>query len=100
MGNKAIQLAIQLANQGYLAIGLYKPQVNDETPDYIAYNPDLYGCMAQGDTMAEAMANLETARIDYMAHLLDQNLPIPHPTPINGDMVVVDFDCIIWRHVD
>lgn len=48
-------------------------------PCYMAEHPDLYGCMAQGDTPEEAIQNLRAAREDYIAALLDAGIAIPLP---------------------
>lgn len=55
----------------------------DKTTDgdyiYVALNPELEGCLAQGDTIAEAQENLREFRIDYIEHLLETEMPIPEP---------------------
>lgn len=55
----------------------------DETTDgdtiYVATNPDLPGCIAQGDTIAEAEDILAEVREDYIAYLLAHNLAVPEP---------------------
>lgn len=42
----------------------------DGMPCFMAYNPELEGCMAQGPTPQEALANLKEARSEYIAELL------------------------------
>jgi predicted RNase H-like HicB family nuclease len=55
----------------------------DETTDggtmYVALNPELDHCIAQGETTKEAQENLDQFRIDYIEHLLNNNLPVPEP---------------------
>ena len=46
---------------------------------YVARHPELYGCKAQGDTIREAMTNLEIARADYIWALQSIGEPIPAP---------------------
>ncbi len=46
---------------------------------YVALHPDLPGCMSQGDTPAEARANLDDAREMYIASLVEDGLPVPEP---------------------
>lgn len=46
---------------------------------YVATNPELPGCYAQGDTMQEAEGILAEVRTDYIAYLLSHNMPIPEP---------------------
>ena len=44
---------------------------------FIAHCPELPGCMAQGETMEEAIKNLEDAKVDYIESLLEDGLDIP-----------------------
>ena len=57
--------------------------MSDETVDgksvYLLSHPELPGCMAQGDTIGEAMDNLKDARIEYILSLLEDKLPVPSP---------------------
>lgn len=46
---------------------------------YVATNPELPGCYAQGDTMQEAEEILAEVREDYIAYLLSRNLSVPEP---------------------
>ncbi len=52
----------------------------DGTLCYMASHPELYGCMAQGNTPEEALANLSVARADYIAALREAGREIPLPT--------------------
>jgi predicted RNase H-like HicB family nuclease len=56
-----------------------KEEVADGVTLYLAINPELEGCMAQGDSPEEAIANLDEVRTDYIEHLLDHKLPVPSP---------------------
>jgi predicted RNase H-like HicB family nuclease len=49
---------------------------------YVASHPELYGCLAQGRTPAEALYNLAQTRPRYLAMLLEMDLEIPLPTGI------------------
>jgi predicted RNase H-like HicB family nuclease len=51
----------------------------DGEPLYVALNPELEGCLAQGETIREATTNLSVFRIDYIEHLLAHDLPVPYP---------------------
>ena len=57
--------------------------MSDETVDgksvYLLSHPELPGCMAQGDTIGEAMDSLKDARIEYILSLLEDKLPVPSP---------------------
>ncbi len=48
-------------------------------PCYVAYHPELPGCMAQGDTIIEAQRELDEVRALYLAHLAEHGLPVPLP---------------------
>jgi antitoxin HicB len=51
---------------------------NDE-PGYVAIHPDLEGCMAQGETADEAVAQLNAARELWIRTRFEDGLPIPEP---------------------
>ena len=48
----------------------------DETGGYVAVCPALPGCYSQGDTVAEAMANIKEA--------IDGNVPLVNNGPFGG----------------
>lgn len=52
----------------------------DGEPCYVAYHPDLEGCMSHGDTIEEALSNLREARTLYLSTLLEKGLDIPLPS--------------------
>ena len=70
--------AKELATKDY-AIRIVVDKTTDGESIYMASNPELEGCMAQGETVEEAQSILEEVRIDYLAHLLEYGLPIPGP---------------------
>ncbi len=70
--------AIELSKIGYTT-ELLRDKATDSSYIYLAVNPELEGCMAQGETPQDALTNLEEVRIDYFEHLLEFNLPIPSP---------------------
>jgi predicted RNase H-like HicB family nuclease len=51
----------------------------DGSVRYVAEHPDLPGCMSDGGTPEEALANLDDARRLYLETLLINGLPIPEP---------------------
>lgn len=56
----------------------------DETAEghiYVAENPELLGCMAQGRTLIEAIKELNEGRIDFIYFLLEDGLEVPKPQP-------------------
>lgn len=53
--------------------------VREEEGIVVAFHPDLMGCVAQGDTADEALANLDEARAAWLEVRLAEHLPIPEP---------------------
>ena len=82
------QRAIELAQRPYLSVTMMTYPRSDYP--YIAINPNLNGCMAQGKTMQEAKDNLDAFRIDYMEHLLEHGLPIPDLV-LMQDVITIDL---------
>ena len=81
---KAIQdRAKHLANQPY-AIEVKKDKTTSGEDVYLATNPDLYGCMAQGSTVEEALSNLADARLDYIEGLLEDGEPVPDVVTVSS----------------
>ena len=52
---------------------------SDEDGGYIADIPDLEACSAFGDTRAEALAELETAKAAWLEAAHAESKPIPEP---------------------
>ncbi len=67
----------------YLARQYASVVTPDETTDgsftYLAYHPDLDGCMSDGETPDEALANLEEAKKLYIETLVEKGLEVPPP---------------------
>jgi predicted RNase H-like HicB family nuclease len=70
--------AEELAARRYLMFVFHEMTTEDE-PIYVALNPELDGCFAQGETSQEARENLNAFRVDYIHHLLSHGLPVPEP---------------------
>jgi antitoxin HicB len=51
----------------------------DDDGGYFATNPDLDGCMAEGETPSEAIANLANSRELWMETRLANGYPVPEP---------------------
>ena len=66
----------------------------EETTDggicFTASHPELPGCMAHGDTKAEALTNLTEARRLYLQALVKRGLPLPRPT--SGTSTIVTWE--------
>ena len=56
----------------------------DKTVDgrdiFLASHPELIGCMAQGDTVEEAVKSLKEVTYEYILSLLEDHVPIPLPS--------------------
>lgn len=67
---------------------LAKPYARRLTPDedgvYVATIQEFPGCIAQGDTAEEAMANLEAAAESWIEAQLALGQPIPEPIELHG----------------
>ena len=57
-------------------------------PCFLAYHPELEGCMSHGATSDEALSNLEEVTELYIAALAEEGIPIPEP---QGVAVAWDF---------
>lgn len=89
MLNKArLEKATQFANRNY-TITLSHDTLSDGSIMYMAKNPELPGCKAQGRTEVEAVNNLRDARIDYIYFLLEDGLNVPSP---NTQIIVTSSD--------
>jgi len=79
MNTELRRQAEELSSQPYF----YKVRLDhttDEGDIYVAEDPGLEGCIAQGETIEEAIRNLNEARIDFIQSLLEDHLPIPQFT--------------------
>jgi predicted RNase H-like HicB family nuclease len=59
----------------------------DEDGVFVAECPTLPGCISQGKTRAEALANIKDAIDGYLASLRKHNEPVP--LPISEEVVEV-----------
>jgi len=59
----------------------------DEDGVFVAECPNLPGCISQGKTRAEALANIKDAINAYIASLRKHNEPVP--LPISEEVVEV-----------
>lgn len=67
------------APASYMAV-VFADTTNGTDCVYIAYHPELgFGCLGQGVTQGEALASLDSARIDWVKSLIDDGQPIPEP---------------------
>ncbi len=71
--------AAELAARAYFLF-MFRDKTTDDDYIYVARNPEINGCIAQGETMEEAQENLNEVRADLIQHLLEHNLPVPEPS--------------------
>lgn len=79
MNNDLKKQAEELAARRY-SMFVFREMTTEDEPVYVALNPELDGCFAQGETSQEAQRNLDAFRVDYIHHLLTHGLPVPEPT--------------------
>ena len=60
-------------------------------PCYLAYHPELEGCMSHGITPEEALQNLSEVTELYISTLLDKGLEVPLPQGMPG----VTWDIVV-----
>lgn len=88
MMNNLHQEAIRLANRPYTTI-VFLDKTTDGDSIYVALNPELEGCVSQGNTPDEARQNLTEARIDFIFFLLEDGLQIPEPMFLGSHISIV-----------
>jgi predicted RNase H-like HicB family nuclease len=81
MNEKLWEHAQDLAARKY-DVEVLRDETTDGQPIFLARNPELSGCKAQGTTIEEALSNLIEARADYIYGLLEDGLSVPDPTPV------------------
>ncbi len=78
MNSALMEKAKVLAARNY-SLSVYREDAAAGEVMFLAKNPELYGCMAQGSSLEDAIRNLEEARIDYITSLLEDGLFVPDP---------------------
>ncbi len=56
----------------------------DDGGGFFASIPILSGCMSDGETIEEAYRNIAEAKHEWLASMIERNLPIPEPTTENN----------------
>ena len=56
---------------------------------WVAEVPSLPGCISQGETREEALANIKEAIQDYIEVLIEDGLPVPDDFPASIELVAV-----------
>lgn len=78
MKNEIYERAIELSKKPY-SIEISRSKTTDGQDIYLAKNIELEGCMAQGDSIDDALNNLFNATVDYISSLIEDGLDIPLP---------------------
>lgn len=97
MKNQLLQQAKQLAQRPYTTI-LSSENLSDGTEMFLARNPELEGCMAQGETPEAAQSNLLEARIDFIYFLLEDGLSVPDPARESSGEAASDLTAETTTH--
>jgi predicted RNase H-like HicB family nuclease len=87
------EIATNLSKLGY-TIELLRDRTTDGDYVYIARNPELEGCIAQGLTEGEALENLDMIRIEHIEHLLEFHLTIPKPNHATTSSTIKNEDVV------
>ena len=82
MDDKYYQQAEQLADQYHL-VRIDHEYLSSGDLVFVASNPEFPNCYGSGETENKAIADLQNARIEYIAYLLQYNLPVPKPSQVN-----------------
>lgn len=64
----------------------------DGQPCYVAYHPELEGCMSHGATREEALRNLREATELYISTLLEKGIDFPLPAYAPGAPSQVELE--------
>lgn len=80
--------AVRLAARRYTEV-VIRETTTLGNPIYIARAIELRFCTAQGQTSSEALAELQTAKLDLIASLLEDGIPIPEPVGFSFNHTVM-----------
>lgn len=73
-------------------------EFTDGTPCFIASHPELPGCKGQGLTVVDAQKDLDGAREDYIAALIEDGLEVPETPLFVSLTLLMSFDVSqTWR---
>lgn len=77
--SKNSEIAKELADRPYSLIVLRNVTTDSNGYVYLASNPEIPRCKAQGLTLEEAQDNLDEVRLFMIEHLIDYGLKVPPP---------------------
>lgn len=78
--------ALELSRQPY-SIEYEVDETVDGKKVNVLRHPELYGCMAQGFTIEEALKELEEVRYEYLLSILEDGLPVPSPMATSTETI-------------
>ena len=73
--------AEEMAKRPYLIMTSVE-ETTDDQPIYFARVLEMDGCFGQGETQEAAGEDLRLALVDFIESLLEDELPVPEPTPL------------------
>lgn len=62
------------------AVKISRDKTVDGKEVFLASHPELIGCMAQGETVEDAVKSLKEVTYEYILSLLEDHVPIPMPS--------------------
>lgn len=83
MNLKQLDRAKKMAARGY-QIRVEKETEHDGPSIYVAYIPEIPGCVAQGDSAEHARTEMRIVLIDVISYLLEADLEVPAPRTQKG----------------
>ena len=89
MNEKLFRQAEEFARQPY-QVHVFADETTDGEPCYVATVPKLSGCISDGDTVEEALKNVQDAKADFIYFLLEDGLEVPQPQLL-GNAVRIDL---------
>lgn len=64
------------------------PLLPEDGGGYLSYAPDLRGCMSDGETPEEALANLKDAMLEWLDLYVERNPGVEPPAPNSAALAV------------
>ena len=63
----------------------YRLEIIPDTEEggFVAYYPELPGCITCGETIADAVANIDDAKREWLIAAIEENIAIAEPEKIN-----------------
>ncbi len=75
-------------------------EIGNDTTAFGVIIPDLEGCFSAGDTLDEAIDNAKEAITLHIDGLLDDNEPIPTPSPVSKYSTLAEYAGYIWAIIE